>query len=461
MPRPCTPSSGRSLTACALLASSLFTAAASAQVIIVGPPGAGGTTAVPVDHPLALGLLLAALALAGWWHLRRGGAAHRVLAWVLVGGLGVAAYGFGGGSALQALPGNAFTNPAGQSLPIPVTATHAGGYFTGFGVQDFYNGSGKDLRVNAIVPPNNAQCFTGGAQAASKLLQPGTPAAPGTPCSVGLTLADGDSCRVDVDSICRGLLGTPPTLTGVSPANGAAAGGTTATLTGTGLTGATAVNFGGVAGTGMTVVSSSTVTAATPHVGGTMDVTVETPSGMARLASAYSAPYEVGQILKAQGGVVASMNGAVPQMIAAEVDQSGSTIWGPINDLNNPSDGSGVSIGPGGRSSTDGAANTLAIITKLSPTYYTAAQVCVSLALGGFTDWYLPAKDELNVLYTEQAAIGGFSAANYWSSTEDPWDPFGPGWTHTAWVQFFNGGSQVRTNKTNGYRMRCVRQYTP
>ena len=41
----------------------------------------------------------------------------------------------------------------------------------------------------------------------------------------------------------------PPTVTGVSPASGPAAGGTSVTITGTGFTGATAVDFGTTAAT--------------------------------------------------------------------------------------------------------------------------------------------------------------------------------------------------------------------
>ena len=46
---------------------------------------------------------------------------------------------------------------------------------------------------------------------------------------------------------------------------------------------------------------------------------------------------------------------------------------------------------------------------------------------GGYTDWFLPSKDELNLMYTNKATInttatanGGssFSSSWYWSSTE-------------------------------------------
>ena len=36
----------------------------------------------------------------------------------------------------------------------------------------------------------------------------------------------------------------------------------------------------------------------------------------------------------------------------------------------------------------------------------------------GYTGWFLPARDELAVMYSNKDAIGGFSSGSYWSSTE-------------------------------------------
>ena len=47
-----------------------------------------------------------------------------------------------------------------------------------------------------------------------------------------------------------------------------------------------------------------------------------------------------------------------------------------------------------------------------------AARVCGDLVLNGYSDWYLPSKDELNLLYLNKVAIGGFASSSYWSSTE-------------------------------------------
>nr|WP_308343867.1 IPT/TIG domain-containing protein [Streptomyces sp. MK37H] len=71
-----------------------------------------------------------------------------------------------------------------------------------------------------------------------------------------------------------------PTLTGISPATGPAAGGTTVTLTGTNLLGATAVSFGSTPASSFTVVSATQITAvAPPGAAGPVQITVTGPGG--------------------------------------------------------------------------------------------------------------------------------------------------------------------------------------
>ena len=70
-----------------------------------------------------------------------------------------------------------------------------------------------------------------------------------------------------------------PTVTGIAPTSGAAAGGTAVVITGTNFTGATSVLFGSNAATAVIVVSSTKITATSPAGAGTDDVTVTTPAG--------------------------------------------------------------------------------------------------------------------------------------------------------------------------------------
>jgi IPT/TIG domain len=77
-----------------------------------------------------------------------------------------------------------------------------------------------------------------------------------------------------------------PTVTGLSPTSGPAAGGTLETITGTGFTGATVVAFGTTAATGVTVVNDTTITATSPAGTGVVDVTVTTPTGTSATSAA-------------------------------------------------------------------------------------------------------------------------------------------------------------------------------
>ena len=69
-----------------------------------------------------------------------------------------------------------------------------------------------------------------------------------------------------------------PAVSGVSPAGGSTAGGTTVTITGTGLAGATGVRFGATAGV-ITADSGTQITVTSPPGKGTVTLTVTTPAG--------------------------------------------------------------------------------------------------------------------------------------------------------------------------------------
>ena len=75
---------------------------------------------------------------------------------------------------------------------------------------------------------------------------------------------------------------------------------------------------------------------------------------------------------------------------------------------------------------------------------------CAALNSLGFTDWYLPNQGELNALYVNKAAIGGFVAASYWSSST-----FG---ATQGWSQSFNTGNQSTSiTPITSLNCRCVR----
>jgi hypothetical protein len=139
-------------------------------------------------------------------------------------------------------------------------------------------------------------------------------------------------------------------------------------------------------------------------------------------------------------------------------------------------------------SSFDGAANTAAMVTA-GIDDHPAAQFCVNLSIGGFTDWYLPARYELDIAYFNlkpstdanntswgtniyavpqrninwtttypaQTALTAFNttaeafvADKHWSSSEFN--------TSNGWFVNFNFGNQSNLGKTTGTRVRAFRR---
>lgn len=119
-------------------------------------------------------------------------------------------------------------------------------------------------------------------------------------------------------------------------------------------------------------------------------------------------------------------------------------------------------------SGTTGKANTAglyALSDAGSP--YRAASYCATLNAYGHADWYLPAQQEISVMYANAAAIGNFDVTDggnqvgggypglYWSSSED--DPTG------AWSERFSDGYQYYYyyygfTKNFALEVRCVRR---
>ncbi|MDD5475675.1 MAG: DUF1566 domain-containing protein, partial [Syntrophales bacterium] len=84
----------------------------------------------------------------------------------------------------------------------------------------------------------------------------------------------------------------------------------------------------------------------------------------------------------------------------------------------------------------------------------TAARMCSDYRGGGKDDWFLPTKDELELIFTHlfEERIGGLRLGEYWSSTETT------NGRH-AWNHNFTNGKQLFSNKYPKYRVRCVRVF--
>ena len=139
-------------------------------------------------------------------------------------------------------------------------------------------------------------------------------------------------------------------------------------------------------------------------------------------------------------------------------------------------------------SSFDGAANTAAMVTA-GIADHPAANFCVGLSIGGFTDWYLPARYELDIayfnlkpstdanntswgsnvysvprrplnnapLFPRQTALTAFNttaeafvAFAHWSSSEAI--------SYGGWGVLFNDDIQINLAKTNAYLVRAFRR---
>ena len=158
-----------------------------------------------------------------------------------------------------------------------------------------------------------------------------------------------------------------------------------------------------------------------------------------------------------QGGIVFYLDSNGGGLIAAPTEQSTGADWGCRGTIISGADGTAIGTG---------AQNTIDIELECT-TPGTAADICANLTLGGYSDWFLPSKDELNLMWTNLADsdgdgqntgpsdpnnLGGFSAVGYWSSTEINYD--------NAWLQnFYNGFQDFYFSKNSNFYVRSVRAF--
>ena len=136
-------------------------------------------------------------------------------------------------------------------------------------------------------------------------------------------------------------------------------------------------------------------------------------------------------------------------LIAATSDQSTGIQW---------YNGSYTTTGATGTAIGTGLDNTNKIIASQGNTGSYAAKLCRDFRGGGYTDWYLPSKDEIYKLYLNRTAIGGFSDNYYWSSTETGFSP-SLNYYYSAYDQRFISGDQSAGPKELAEDVRAIRSF--
>lgn len=139
-------------------------------------------------------------------------------------------------------------------------------------------------------------------------------------------------------------------------------------------------------------------------------------------------------------------------LISAITDQDGGTDteWGCI--------GSTVS-GADDETIGSGSQNTVDIVSSCTETNIAAA-LCSNYSFDGYDDWYLPSKEELNLLYENRDLINSIATANggtefgtpiYWSSSEFS--------SNEALGQYFLNGYQGQYDKNVLRNVRSIRKF--
>lgn len=94
------------------------------------------------------------------------------------------------------------------------------------------------------------------------------------------------------------------------------------------------------------------------------------------------------------------------------------------------------------------------ILGQSSGGAHAAARFCKYMVFGGYSDWYLPSKQEIKLIYNARASLSGLDTstwANYWTSTE------GTSMGSALGISM-NSGTIGTGDKGSSYKLRCVRR---
>lgn len=119
----------------------------------------------------------------------------------------------------------------------------------------------------------------------------------------------------------------------------------------------------------------------------------------------------------------------------------GDTKWG----CNGTSISTGTDVG-------SGKSNTEKIATNCAD-FSTAAEITDNLRLGGNRDWFLPSREELDLIYRNlhSKRNGPMMDTRYWSSSQ---------YDETeAWAQFFGDGRKIQASTDLTFRVHAIRSF--
>ncbi|MFT7298827.1 MAG: hypothetical protein ACI9WO_001645 [Sphingobacteriales bacterium] len=163
------------------------------------------------------------------------------------------------------------------------------------------------------------------------------------------------------------------------------------------------------------------------------------------VVSTVGCTYSIGDLVPALGGYIFYLDGSGCHGLVAKTQNEPSTYQWSTTDFYTSAFASGI---------FGGAQNTKKSIARAIVNGGTCpAATQASLTVGGFNDWYLPSKDELDMMYVNLhlQGLGGFATSYYWSSTE-----YGSSF---AWGQDFDDGFQLNFGKYTTAYVRAVRAF--